>query len=126
MDRGYQHNLKEKMLSEINKTHRNWKSALLKQNSKEKRNVSANQPLLKNKPFNGKVESHTKPTTTLPTFYKTTYYFSQKRKIMAKNMLVGAKILKVNLRRHKLSMRVISCGFILVILKMTVQVEPQI
>ena len=45
---------------------------------------------------------------------------------MAKNMLVGAKILKVNLRRHKLSMRVISCGFILVILKMTVQVEPQI
>ena len=47
------------------------------------------------------------------TFYKTIYYFSQKRKIMVKNMLFGAKILKVNLRRPKLSMRVISCGFIL-------------
>ena len=32
MDRGYQHNLKTKLLSEINETHRNWKSALLKQN----------------------------------------------------------------------------------------------
>ena len=40
MDRGYQHNLKEKMLSEINKTHRNRKSALLKQNSKEKKEMS--------------------------------------------------------------------------------------
>ena len=34
-DKGYQHNLKEKLLSEINKTHRSWKFALLKQNSKE-------------------------------------------------------------------------------------------
>ena len=45
--------------------------------------------------------------------FLTTYYFSQKRKIMVKNMLFGAKILKVNLRRPKLSMRVI-------------KVEPQI
>ena len=30
MDRGYQHNLKTKLLSEINETQRNWKSALLK------------------------------------------------------------------------------------------------
>ena len=35
MDRGYQHNLKEKLLSEICKTHRNWNFAILKQNSKE-------------------------------------------------------------------------------------------
>ena len=33
MDRGYQHSLTEKLLSEINKTHRNWKSSLLKQNT---------------------------------------------------------------------------------------------
>ena len=41
MDRGYQHNLKEKLLSGINKTHtsRNWKSALLKQNSKEEKDT---------------------------------------------------------------------------------------
>ena len=37
MDRGYQHNLKKKLLSEINETHRNWKSALLKQNGKEEK-----------------------------------------------------------------------------------------
>ena len=60
MDRGYQHNLKTKLLSEINETHRNWKSALLKMLSfvtqyqplvstkqealKEKRNLIQNQP----------------------------------------------------------------------------------
>ena len=39
MDRGYQHNLNEKLLSEINETHRKWKSALLKQNSKEEKEM---------------------------------------------------------------------------------------
>ena len=49
MNRGYQHNLKTKLLSEINETHRNWKSALLKQNSKEEKEMSfvtQNQPLV--------------------------------------------------------------------------------
>ena len=50
MNRGYQHNLKTKLLSEINETHRNWKSALLKQSSKEEREmlsfVTQNQPLV--------------------------------------------------------------------------------
>ena len=50
MDRGYQHNLKKKLLSEINETHRNWKSALLKQNSKEEKEmlsfVTQYQPLV--------------------------------------------------------------------------------
>ena len=50
MNRGYQHNLKTKLLSEINKTHRNWESALLKQNSKEEKEmlsfVTQNQPLV--------------------------------------------------------------------------------
>ena len=53
MDRGYQHNLKTKFLSEINETHRNWKSALLKQNSKEEKEtlsfVTQNQPLVSTK-----------------------------------------------------------------------------
>ena len=40
MNRGYQHNLKTKLLSEINETHRNWKSALLKQNSKAEKEMS--------------------------------------------------------------------------------------
>ena len=39
MDRGYRHNLKKKMLSEINETHRSWKSAFLKQNSKEEKKM---------------------------------------------------------------------------------------
>ena len=50
MNRGYQHNLKTKLLSEINETRRNWKSALLKQNSKEEKEmlsfVTQNQPLV--------------------------------------------------------------------------------
>ena len=50
MDRGYQNNLKTKLLSEINETQRNWKSALLKQNSKEEKEmlsfVTQNQPLV--------------------------------------------------------------------------------
>ena len=50
MNRGYQHNLKTKLLSEINETHRNWKSALLKQNGKEEKEmlsfVTQNQPLV--------------------------------------------------------------------------------
>ena len=51
MDRGYQHSLTSKLLSEISKlkTHRNWKSSLLKQNSKEERDtlpfVTQYQPL---------------------------------------------------------------------------------
>ena len=40
MDRGYQHSLTEKLLSEINKTRRNWKSSLLKQNGKEEKEIS--------------------------------------------------------------------------------------
>lgn len=36
MDRGYRLNFNEKLLSELIKTHRNWKSALLKQNREEK------------------------------------------------------------------------------------------
>ena len=36
---GYQHNLKEKLLTQINKTPRNWNSALLKQNSKEEKEM---------------------------------------------------------------------------------------
>ena len=39
MDRGYQHNLKTKLLSEINETHRNWKSAVLKQKSKQEKEM---------------------------------------------------------------------------------------
>ena len=39
MDRGYRHSVTEKLLSEINKTHRNWKSSLLKQNSKEEKEM---------------------------------------------------------------------------------------
>ena len=39
MDRGYQHNLKKKLLSKMDETHRNWKSALLKQNSKEEKEM---------------------------------------------------------------------------------------
>ena len=50
MDRGYQNNLKTKLLSEINETQRNWKSALLKQNSKEEKEmlsfVTQYQPLV--------------------------------------------------------------------------------
>ena len=70
MDRGYQHYLKKKLLSEINETHRNWKSSLLKQNIKEEKEmlsfVTQYQPLVSTlRGFNGKAESHTKPTTTL-------------------------------------------------------------
>ena len=36
---GYQHNLKEKLLTQINKTPRNWNSALLKQNSKDEKEM---------------------------------------------------------------------------------------
>ena len=50
--------------------------------------------------FNGKVESHTKPTPTLLFFYRTTPYLLKQRKTMAKNTLVRAKILKVNTRFH--------------------------
>ena len=50
--------------------------------------------------FNGKVESRTKPTATLLIFERTTPYFLKERKTMAKNMLVRAKILKVNTRFH--------------------------
>ena len=39
MDRGCRHSVTEKLLSEINKTHRNWKSSLLKQNSKEEKEM---------------------------------------------------------------------------------------
>ena len=39
MVRDYQHSLKKKLLSEINETHRNWKSALLIQNSKEQKEM---------------------------------------------------------------------------------------
>ena len=39
MDRGYQNSVTEKLLSEINKTHRNWKSSLRKQNSKEEKEM---------------------------------------------------------------------------------------
>ena len=39
MDRGYQHNLKEKLLSEIYKTNRNRNFAILKQNSKEQKEM---------------------------------------------------------------------------------------
>ena len=39
MDRGYQHNLKEKLLSEIYKTNRNWNFAILKQNSREQKEM---------------------------------------------------------------------------------------
>ena len=39
MGRGYQHSVTEKLLSEINKTHTNWKSSLLKQNSKEEKEM---------------------------------------------------------------------------------------
>ena len=50
MNRGYQHSVTEKLLSEINKTHRNWKSSLLKQNSKEEKEmlsfVTQYQPLV--------------------------------------------------------------------------------
>ena len=50
MNRGYQRNLKEKLLSEINETHRNWKSALLKQYSEEENEmlpfVTQYQPLV--------------------------------------------------------------------------------
>ena len=50
MDRGYQHSVTEKLLSEINKTHRNWKSSLLKPNSKEEKEmlpfVTQYQPLV--------------------------------------------------------------------------------
>ena len=53
MDRGYQHNLKTKLLSEINETHRNWKSALLKQKSKQEKEmlsfVTQYQPLVSTK-----------------------------------------------------------------------------
>ena len=35
--RGYQHSLAQKLLLEINKTHRNSKSSLLKQNSNEEK-----------------------------------------------------------------------------------------
>ena len=37
--RGYQHSLAQKLLLEINKTHRNRKSSLLKQNSKEEKEM---------------------------------------------------------------------------------------
>ena len=40
MDRGYQHSLTEELLSEINKTRRNWKSSLLEQNGKEEKEIS--------------------------------------------------------------------------------------
>ena len=39
MDRGYQHNLKKKLLSKIDETQRNWKSALLKQTNKEEKEM---------------------------------------------------------------------------------------
>ena len=74
MNRGYQHNLKDKLQSEINKTHRNrtprsWN----KTNQGRKRNVAFRDtiPTLSvycKRSFNGKVESHTKPTATLLIF----------------------------------------------------------
>ena len=69
MDRGYQHSLTSKLLSEISKlkTHRNWKSSLLKQNRKEERDmlsfVTQYQPL---STIKEKVESS----------YKTIHYFA--------------------------------------------------
>ena len=50
--------------------------------------------------FNGKVESHTKPTPTLLIFWRTTPYLLKQRKTMVKNMLVRAKILKVKTLFH--------------------------
>ena len=74
MSRGYQHNLKDKLQSEINKTHRNrsprsWN----KTEQGRKRNVAFRDtiPALSvycKRSFNGKVESHTKPTATLLIF----------------------------------------------------------
>ena len=78
------------------------KSALLKQYNKEEKEImplSWHIPALGvyyKRSFNEKLGSHTKPATTLPIFKRTTYYFLQERKIMAKDMLVRAKMLKVN------------------------------
>ena len=68
MDRGYPHNFKENLLSQIKLKER--KSALLKQNNKEEKDTIPASALsvFYKRSFNEKVESHTKPTTTLPNF----------------------------------------------------------
>ena len=99
MDRGYQHNLKEKLLSEICKTHRNWNFAILKQNSKEGKEMLPfpdTIPVLgvhKKRSFYGKVESDPKPTTTLS-------YKERKNHGKEHASSVRAKIFKVNTRFH--------------------------
>ena len=73
MDRGYQHNLKEKLQSEINETHRNRSPRSLNKQRGRKRNVAfrGTIPTLSvycKRSFNGKVKSHTKPAATLLIF----------------------------------------------------------
>ena len=89
MDRGYQHNLTEKLPSEINKTQRNWKSSLLKQNSKKEKKVlpfaTQCQPLVST------IKEKVEPPYKINHYFavllikRTTYYFLQKRKIIAKS-----------------------------------------
>ena len=68
MDRGYPHNFKENLLSQIELKER--KSALLKQNNKEEKDTIPARALsvFHKRSFNENFESHTKPTTTLPDF----------------------------------------------------------
>ena len=70
--RGYQYSLAQKLLLEINKTHRNSKSSLLKQNSNEEKEmlpfVTQYQPLASTVYKKKKLNPHTKPSTTLPKF----------------------------------------------------------
>ena len=108
MDRGYQHNLKEKLQPEINEPHMETEvrpPETKQQGRKGNVKVAFRDAIPAlivycKRSFNGKVESHTNSTATLLIFKRTTPYFLQERKTMAKNMLVRAKILKVNTRFH--------------------------
>ena len=74
MDRGYQHNLKEKLQSEINETHRNRSRRSWNKTARKKKRKAAFRdaiPALSvycKRGFNGKVKSHKKLTATLLIF----------------------------------------------------------
>ena len=69
MDRGYQHSLKEKLQSEINEAHGNRRPRSWNKTARKKKKCyfswQNTSPYYCKRSFNGKVESHTKPTATL-------------------------------------------------------------
>ena len=85
MDRGYQHNLKEKLQSEINETHRNRSRRSWNKTARKKKKKAAFRdaiPALSvycKRGFNGKVKSHKKTNRYFANFLKNHPLFPKRK-----------------------------------------------